>query len=146
MVVDLASLFDPTQRDIFKSRQQFLTARTSGGSTGITIIQPGQLLSLLGRAQAFEIAGRPLEATQDYSAALSIQPDQWEALANRACLHFDLGNFDQALDDINHAIRLAPRIGDLYQSRAVVLETIGRHAESRLDLAKYEEMAAHAPA
>src|SRR3546814_5075016 len=57
-------------------------------------------------------------ALADYDAVLSLDPDQPMILANRAFVLGQLGRFEEAVDDLDHATTLAPNAAFLYESRA----------------------------
>jgi tetratricopeptide (TPR) repeat protein len=65
---------------------------------------------------------------------LALDAGQWEAWGSRAILHYESCNLEEALSDLNWAIKLKADAVDLYQNRAVVLSDLGRHLEAIGDL------------
>ncbi len=83
-------------------------------------------------------AGRGVAAAlTDYSAALELDPDLWQARLNRAILRYDAGDLADSAADLDRAIALAPEEPQLYQSRSIVRASLGRHAEAISDLDQF---------
>jgi tetratricopeptide (TPR) repeat protein len=66
------------------------------------------------------------EALADFDAALALAPDLAEAYNRRAMAHFELGNYPQALGDLQAALQRDPRHFSAFQ-------TLSRIAEARED-------------
>ena len=66
-------------------------------------------------------------AIADFSAALKIDPQDANALANRAGVHEKTGKLNDALNDLNKAIELQPGEGSLWNARCWI-RAIVEHA------------------
>ncbi|MGH7081186.1 MAG: tetratricopeptide repeat protein [Acetobacteraceae bacterium] len=66
------------------------------------------------------------EATRDFAAAVTLQPDLAEAWSQRALAHFQAGDAAAAVDDLAHALTLDP-------DHFTALETLSYVAQSRDD-------------
>jgi tetratricopeptide (TPR) repeat protein len=85
--------------------------------------------------------GNPQQAIDDYSAALALDPQQWEALGNRGVLHYFSGALEAAIADFSAAIALKPEEADLYGNRATALLACNRSMEATQDLQRAAELA-----
>jgi hypothetical protein len=64
------------------------------------------------------------------TAALALQPDHAEALANRGAALRMLGRLDEALADYDRAIAAAPGSAEAHNNRGVALAALNRHGEA----------------
>jgi Flp pilus assembly protein TadD len=53
-------------------------------------------------------------------------------LANRAVLHYELGNLTEALQDLDRAIILSPNNPELYENRAIALTALEKVTDSQI--------------
>ena len=72
------------------------------------------------RGYAWERLGEAHNAVKDYNIAISLRNDCAKAYLNRANCHGQLGNLDQALADVERAIRLDPKNESGYVNRALL--------------------------
>ncbi|MET9411209.1 tetratricopeptide repeat protein [Streptomyces sp. NPDC002935] len=70
--------------------------------------KPAQALTYTLRGQAHRMSGRYNQAIEDYTSALSLDPNLTRAYAGRGHAHRRLRHHDAALADFDQAIRLAP--------------------------------------
>ena len=63
------------------------------------------------------------------------------AYCNRGACYFDKGAYDQALADLNRAIRINPELGIAYHNRGLVYKKQARAREASADAAKANELA-----
>lgn len=82
------------------------------------------------------------EAVNAYTQAIAADPTWWRPYAGRATLHFRRRDLSAALQDLQDASQWAPRETSIYESRAVVLETMGRTDEAGRDRAKVKVLVA----
>ncbi|HMP30280.1 MAG TPA: tetratricopeptide repeat protein, partial [Saprospiraceae bacterium] len=61
-------------------------------------------------------------------------------LANRGIIKFKLGMIDQAIADVNEAIKIAPEDPSAYYNKFIIYNKIGRANEIASDLEKYLEL------
>ena len=74
--------------------------------------------------------GRWDECVAATTAALALQPDHPEALANRGAALRMLGRIEEALADYDRAIAAAPDSADAHNNRGVALAALNRHREA----------------
>lgn len=109
---------------------------------------PGDLQALTTLGYAEWRAGSPSDAEVTFSQALHWAPAAVRALAGRGQVRAQLGNFADALDDLNRvraddlpadALLPADR-ADVLAARALALAGVGRAAEARDELARSTEL------
>lgn len=76
-------------------------------------LDPRQFLPLVGRAQAYELAGDAEAALVDHDAALGLEPFDPQTWSNRAVLRYDRGLIVEAVADLDQAISRAPTMPEL---------------------------------
>ena len=76
------------------------------------------------QARALQRLKRHAEAIQAFEVVLSIDPQSWEARAERARSLPALGREEEALEDLNDAIELAPENFELRYSRGFIHGTL----------------------
>lgn len=86
---------------------------------------PSSALALNNRGTFRALAGDLNGAERDYSNALRLFPDYFDANKNRANARKLLGNLQGSLADFNHALRLRPGETYLYDSRAELKVRLG---------------------
>lgn len=72
---------------------------------------------------------------KDLEAALALEPDNVDVLGQRARLHLDRGEYDEALDLYSRALRTVPRDRPLLVARAVAFHRSGKLDRARQDFA-----------
>jgi tetratricopeptide (TPR) repeat protein len=82
-------------------------------------------------AQAWLMAGNAAQAFSAGSAALALTPDDADLLIDRAVAAGALDRFEDALDDLTHALEVAP-----HRTEALVLRAATWRHLSQLDLAQ----------
>jgi len=80
-----------------------------------------------------EDAGRMLEAVEDYSLAVRLDPNSDPAYFHRANCFLRVGNLAAALSDLNDSLKLQPNNGRAYEIRSQVLIALNRPADALLD-------------
>jgi tetratricopeptide (TPR) repeat protein len=86
---------------------------------GMTAAAPSLRAGVLGQAgQAWHMAGKATRAHAVQSAALQLDPDNVEILADRGITLAGATSYWEAVDDLNRALELAPRRADLLVLRA----------------------------
>jgi tetratricopeptide (TPR) repeat protein len=88
----------------------------------------------VGRAKAHEELGHSEVAIADYTAALDQDPTQWEAIASRGVIYYEIGDLDSSLADFDRAIELKLDQPDLYHNRATVLTDLKRYRRAEEDV------------
>ncbi|MEV0297449.1 tetratricopeptide repeat protein [Nocardia sp. NPDC050710] len=75
---------------------------------------------------------RHQEAIAEYTSAVELFPLFYEAIDNRAFSHMNLGNFQSALDDFQHSLRLFPEGEAANFSSGECLLRLGRLGEAEV--------------
>ena len=70
----------------------------------------------------------------DYSTAIDLDGAHASAYSNRGSAQHDLGNYVQAIADLNRAIQLDPTLYKAYCNRGVVYGDMGQYREAIRDL------------
>lgn len=75
-----------------------------------------------------------------WSHVLENYPDFWLPYYNRAHMYTNMGEYQQALDDVQKAIRLKPLFFNAYFIRAIIYIHLGKLKEATQDLDTYVEL------
>jgi tetratricopeptide (TPR) repeat protein len=77
------------------------------------------------RGSAFGRAGRNSDAIKDFNTALQLNPNFYQAYANRALVYRNMGNSAQAAADYSKAIQINPQYDAAYIGRAISIASPG---------------------
>ncbi len=86
---------------------------------------------LLRRAFAAEKAGRPAEAAAAYREVLALRPDDASAYHHLGIIAARLQHLDEAVDDLDHAARLAPQEAGYHVALSEVQRRLKRFEQAR---------------
>lgn len=86
------------------------------------------------RAEILEQLGRDTDAMAAYTLLLGLANPPVTAHVNRAVLHYQAGNFMQALDDMAKAIEAQPDNADHYENRAEIYRAMHQPALMDADM------------
>lgn len=92
--------------------------------------EAGRVAWLSNRGLHRHRSGRLVEAAQDFSDAIALQPDAAQLYLNRGAAYGMAGALEKALLDFEKVIKLEPGSADGHMNRATALEKMGRYAES----------------
>jgi tetratricopeptide (TPR) repeat protein len=67
---------------------------------------------------AYQKSDKPEKALEDFNKAIAVDSKFWEAYYNRAELLFNLGNYQEAIQDLN-------KIGKVYKDSSFYYVTLG---------------------
>lgn len=98
---------------------------------------PKATYSYYQRSIIYSTLGKNKAATDDINKAIELNPDFWEAYAQRAALVYGT---QSAVADYTKAISLNPEYGELYYDRAVVKDILGDYRGAILDYTKAIEL------
>ena len=79
----------------------------------------------LDRARLYEKMGRHYDAINDYTTALRLNPDQKIVYKERGLLLVDTKAYRKGIMDLDVAIKLEPKNGQLYYYRAIAKQSTG---------------------
>jgi protein O-mannosyl-transferase len=96
------------------------------------------------RGVAFEKAGKPEQAIDDYTRAIALFPSYYEAFFSRGTAYDRMGRFDQAIEDYTSAIFLKPSSYEAYTNRGLAYKKIGRRVEAIADFNRAISLSASA--
>jgi len=98
--------------------------------------------SLLEEAKALHAAGRLQEAQALYGRILKVQPDHWDCLYLLGVVHYQRGEYTQAVRQIDAALRINSKLAAAEATRARALQRLQRFDEA---LASYDRAIVLAP-
>ena len=81
------------------------------------------------------------DAIQDYTRAIALQPDYYEAYANRATAYLRLGDLERGYVDASQSIKLNPEFARAYALRGAVEMTRGDNAAALADFRAFIRLA-----
>ncbi|MER7929804.1 tetratricopeptide repeat protein [Streptomyces sp. NPDC096057] len=129
---------DSDTDDLIRTGQRLLelTAQPAGESAALTLLltlpslgAPGRALAHALRGRCHRRDGRHDQAVEDYTTALSLDPDLARAYAGRGHTHSQMHHYAAALADYDQAIRIAP---------GIPLYLVNRGA-TRINLRRYDD-------
>ena len=71
------------------------------------------------RAEKFAGRGRFVEAIEDYTRAIALDPEHFKSYRKRAVAHMYLGDYPKAIADHNQALARNPANGRVYYDRGI---------------------------
>ncbi len=86
------------------------------------------------RGVAYEKAGKPERAIDDFTRAISLFPSYYEAFFSRGTTYDRMGKLDLAIEDYNAAIALKPTSYEAYTNLGLANKKLGRRMEAVADL------------
>ena len=101
-----------------------------------------ELVALFGQAVALHQAGRLMEAEPLYRKVLEAQPRHFDALHLIGVIHYQRGEYDEAVRRIGQALTINPNVAAAHNNRGGALKDLGRPKEA---LASYERAIALKP-
>lgn|SRR5262249_8708917 len=106
-------------------------------------LSPGDAMPFLNRGDLYQRArpaGGFAEAIEDYSRAISIEPDDasFHRCKAHACLKAE--RLQEALDSFSNAIRLEPEFRQTYLDRAQTYEQLGEKEKAKPDFQRAREL------
>lgn len=87
---------------------------------------PACWLAYYNRAVLRERQGRPDQALDDLSRAISFNPEYAKALNNRGAIYNSIGSFDRGRDDCDRAVSIEPESPEAYYNRGNAYEGLNR--------------------
>ncbi len=88
------------------------------------------------RGNAYNIKGEYERATQDFDAAIALNPDYSIALNNRGIVYQNRGMYDQAIGDFTRAIALKSNYFDAINNRGGAYNHTGMHDQAIYDFTR----------
>ena len=110
---------------------------TSGGSGEASIdFPPKTAVEFFKRGLKSAQLGIPDKAAADFEEAAWLDPENHEIQFNLGTAYLSMGDFEQAIVNLNRAIELQPGVADAHGNRAVAHTAIGEEEKSDLDVAE----------
>lgn len=101
--------------------------------TQVVTRNPGSAEAFNVRGAAYGRAGLTNEAFKDFSTAIKLDPQYFQAYANRALINRQMNKQVAAVKDYSDAIRINPRYDTAYIGRGNVYREAGRNKEALID-------------
>ena len=92
------------------------------------------------RGVKYRQIGMNKSAIDDFSQAIRLNHNFYDAYFNRAHSYLEENNLEQALEDVSEAINLNPRMTNAYGFRGMVFELLGRATKALTDFKRYCEL------
>lgn len=92
------------------------------------------------RGSAYDVAGQPQKALEDFSRAVEINPKYCDAYYNRSCANYELDRFDQAIEDCDRAIAVCPQFAPAYNNRGLAYGQKQNMAQALSDISRAIEL------
>jgi len=108
--------------------------------TSVIAEYPALPMAYAQRAWSYHQRGDTTRAMADLEKALSLDPNDGDALSTRGTLHFGAGNYRGALADLNAAVRARPFSASVMNNRGTVLLAVGRYDEAIADFTRAIEL------
>ena len=89
-----------------------------------------------GRGLAYDKLGEFYSAIDNYTKAITANPNYWKAYFNRGCVYYDLKKYELAIKDFSRAIELNPLDADAYLIRGSAKIKLGRIKDGYRDIKK----------
>jgi tetratricopeptide (TPR) repeat protein len=105
-------------------------------AAGLGLDDDARYVMLVNRGVMRVRRGRPEDAAEDFLAAISLKPDQFQAYVNLAQADQDLGHLDRARETLDRAIARFANEAVLYRARARLHRLRSRNAEALADLGR----------
>jgi hypothetical protein len=122
-------LRDGVQSGNFRSAAENMQAMINADpSLAIYHLEQGELFGLAASRSDLEAARNGISA---YERFIALEPNYAVAWANKAALHWQLGEQAQGIEAIQRAVELAPRSWELAFNLAVYLEVAGETGRAR---------------
>ncbi len=137
-------IYDPAGVRVFVERYKGLLDAASRHPEKMLedLLVMSDLAAAFGRAIALHGAGRLQEAEQCYRHMVKVQPDHYDSLHMLGVIHHQRGDHEQAVGQIDFALRINPELAAAHGSRGIALHQLGRFDEA---VASYDRAIARAP-
>jgi len=82
----------------------------------------------------------PALAAKDYSSAIAIDPQFWEAYFNRGAAYYNQGKYELALRDYDYLLAHQPADAEAYYHRALIYRAMGKEALAEKDMLRAKQL------
>jgi tetratricopeptide (TPR) repeat protein len=136
-VVELAVELQPEKAHFWQAKGSFLFAAEKPKEAREALLKARELApadpNLLYDMgwQGSQSADTHAQALQDYSAAIELDESYQKAWANRGALHNTMGNHQEALADLDQALKLEPEDSVALYEKASALLALGKKKEAK---------------
>jgi tetratricopeptide (TPR) repeat protein len=136
--VDLGTQMIKKQRSGATAKQPVLPWQPQQASP----LQQVDVASVFGQALAFHRAGQLAEAERLYRRILQVERRHFDSLHLLGVIHFQRGEFSEAVRQIDDALKIDPNVADAHNNRANALKKLKRPEQA---LASYDRAIALKP-
>ena len=91
-------------------------------------------------ALCYDKQGKFIDAINDFSKAIQLNPDYAESYTNRGGVYVQLDDFVQARYDFTKAIEINPKMSQAYNNRAIVFYQLKQYTKAWEDLQKTKQL------
>lgn len=95
----------------------------------------------MNRGLVHEVSGSYDLAIEDYTRAISLNPNLWSAYFGRGNSYYEKGDYDQALEDFNIAVSMNPDSTDANYQKAKTCEKTKQSKKAIESYCKFIEIA-----
>lgn len=92
------------------------------------------------RAEVYRAAGKWKDALVDYKESTTMEPDYGPGFMQKAIAEIALGEYDDAVDDLNTALKRIPASAHCHALLAVMYDQIGKKEEAKKSLERAFEL------
>jgi tetratricopeptide (TPR) repeat protein len=101
--------------------------------THATLVTQNNYIAHYNRGVAYCKLGRELEAIEDFSQTIKVDPEHAKARYSRGVAYDKLGRKLEAIEDFGQALRIDPHYAKAHNNRGVVYRKLGRRDEAMED-------------
>jgi tetratricopeptide (TPR) repeat protein len=94
---------------------------------------PKDALSYVNRAYEHLQTGDHARSLADYTRAIELEPNRWDAFQGRAWAYLKAGKAAEGLKDADTSLKLRPNEAQTLDTRGHILEALGRREEAIAD-------------
>jgi eukaryotic-like serine/threonine-protein kinase len=102
---------------------------------GVIVVEPNDFGAWCMKARCHQALDQNVEAIAAYGTAIALRPSYARAYLARAAIHYqERKHLEQALEDLNQAVKLQPDLLEARLDRGLVLHALNKNKEALLDL------------
>ena len=106
----------------------------------ILFVACGSASEAYNRGIEYDRVGDYKKASEQYTKAIKIDPDFFQAYKNRGVVYLNLGQFELAIKDYDEFIKLVPEDAGAYWNRGVAYKGLGNDIKAEQNFKKSIEL------